>query len=123
MPEPVSLVVRIDALGVHELGLYRADEALERLAGWLPRGEEAEAKDGAGADALLAGAERSALVTVTRYTTQGSAEVAGESSDLVLARYGGRLHSYARESGDGNGLVPRRLDGGVRATVASMLRD
>lgn len=123
MPEPISMMVRIDALGVHELGLYKADEALDQLESWLPRGDEADGKDGAEADALLANAERSALVTVTRYTTTGSAETAGESSDLALARADGRLYSFSRQSGDGTRLMPRRLEDGVRGTLESMLRE
>jgi hypothetical protein len=121
MPEPISMMVRIDALGVHELGLYKTDDALEALTQWLPRGDEADSKDGTEADALLAGAERSALVTVTKYTTTGSTETAGDSSDLALARTDGRLYSFARQSGDGSRLMPRRLQDGVRGTLESML--
>jgi hypothetical protein len=122
MPEPVSLMVRIDALGVHELGLYQSADALDRLAGWLPGGDEADGKD-ADPDAVLGGAERSALITVTRYTTRGSAEVAGASADLVLARARGRLYAFGREPGDATRLRPRRLEDGVRGTVESMLGD
>ena len=47
------------------------------LAEWLPRGSRADSDDAGGdADKLLAGADRAALVTVTRYTAQGSAETA-----------------------------------------------
>jgi hypothetical protein len=120
-PEPICLIVRIDALGVHELGLYRTDDALDRLTDWLPGGDLAERSD-VGTDELLAAAERSALVTVTRYTTDGSSEVAGESTDLVLARHREALHAFARSGGDTNVLVRRRLHGnGVRDTVAAML--
>jgi hypothetical protein len=122
MPEPVSLMVRIDALGVHELGLYRSADAVERLASWLPRGDEADGKD-ADPDAVLKRAERSALVTITRYTTSGSAEVAGDSTDLVLARAGGRLYAFARKTDDATRLRPRRLEDGVRGTVESLLGD
>ena len=58
------------------------------------------------ADAVLAAAERSALVTVTQYTAQGSAEIAGESTDLILARHDGRLHVLSRDPGDPATLVP-----------------
>ncbi len=51
-------------------------------------------------DALLAASERSALVTVTQYTAQGSAEIAGASTDLVLARHDGRLHVLSRDPDD-----------------------
>ena len=37
-PEQICLQFRIDALGVHEIGLYKMDEALDFLAGWLPKG-------------------------------------------------------------------------------------
>ena len=37
-PERICLVVRIDALGVHELGLYTFDEALGLLEALLPHG-------------------------------------------------------------------------------------
>ena len=121
-PERVCLMIRIDALGVHELGLYTLDEALRFVAGWLPRGEEADPGTAVDPDALLASSERSALITVTRYTIQGSAEIAGASTDLVLARRGGRLHAFTREPADRAALVPRSLDGkGVRETLALML--
>ncbi|WP_329038272.1 hypothetical protein OHT61_13750 [Streptomyces sp. NBC_00178] len=105
-PERICLMVRIDALGVHQLGLYKADEALDALTEWLPRGPAADSGDQADTEAVLAAAERSALVTVTDYTAQGSAETAGSSRDLVLARSGGRLHFLVRDLGDRARLVP-----------------
>ena len=57
------------------------------------------------ADALLAAAERSALVTVTHYTAEGSAETAGESTDVVLSRTDGRLHILTRSAGSPDRLV------------------
>ena len=120
-PEPISLVVRIDALGVHELGLYRTADALDRLTSWLPAGEFAERGNGS-PDGVIAAAERSALVTVTRYTAKGSSEVAGVSTDLVLARHGGALHAFTRSSGESSVLVRGRLQGNnVRETLATML--
>jgi hypothetical protein len=120
-PEPICLVVRIDALGVHELGLYRTDDALDRLTDWLPRGELADRAE-LGPDELLSAAERSALVTATRYTTQASLEVAGESTDLVLARHRGALHAFERRGDETHALVRRRLRGdNVRDTIAAML--
>ena len=77
-PEPICLVVRIDALGVHEIGLYPTDDALDRLLGWLPQGTPADPGAAVDANAVLASSDRSALVTVTRYTTQGSAEIASD---------------------------------------------
>lgn len=122
-PERIALMVRIDALGVHQLGLYKLDDALDMLTEWLPRGPSADPDPAPDADALLATAERSALVTVTRYTAQGSAETAGESTDLVLARHKGRLHTLTRALGDRDRLVPSRTEGrdGVRDRLAALL--
>ncbi|WP_255951064.1 hypothetical protein [Streptomyces odontomachi] len=122
-PERVCLMVRIDALGVHELGLYKLDEALRMLVDWLPRGSFADPDEEVDVDAVLAAAERSALLTVTQYTAQGSAEVAGASTDLVLARGGGRVHVLTRDAGDGRRLVPSRTDGkdGVHGRLVDLL--
>jgi len=121
-PEKITMMVRIDALGIHEISLRKLDEALKLLAEWLPRGRAADPRDAVDADAVLAGAERSALVTVTRYTTEGSAEIAGSSSDLVLARKDGELHSFTPGGPDGSTLVPGALNGRETAgTLASLL--
>jgi hypothetical protein len=73
-------------------------------------------------NAVLDSSERSALVTVTRYTAQGSAETAEASSDLVLARHDGRLHVFARDLADTASLVPRPRDGrSMRETLAGLL--
>ncbi|GAA3716836.1 hypothetical protein [Streptomyces tremellae] len=122
-PEHICLLLRIDALGVHQIGLYAFDEALDMLVDWLPRGPAADPAPGADADAVLTGAERSALVTVTHYTARGSAEVAGSSTDLVLARRGGRLHLFTRDPADRDRLVAGRADGrdGVRDRVGALL--
>src|SRR5215813_13917049 len=37
-PEPITLLVRIDALGVHELGLYPSEHAIDQLSDCLPGG-------------------------------------------------------------------------------------
>jgi hypothetical protein len=105
-PERICLMVRIDALGVHQMGLYKLDEALDSLTEWLPRGSAADPEEAVDTDAVLAASERSALNTVTDNTAQGSAETAGSSTDLVLARSGGRLHVLARDPGDREKLVP-----------------
>jgi hypothetical protein len=121
-PEQICLMVRIDALGIHELGLYKFDEALRFLADWLPQGEEADPGTAVDPDAVLASSEHSALITVTRYTTQGSAETAGASTDLILVRHNGRLHAFSRDPGNRAKLVPRRLDGkDARETLAHLL--
>ena len=66
---------------------------------------------------------RSALVTVTHYTAEGSAEIAGESTDLVLARHDGHLHALSRDPDRPDELVPTVLDGkeGVRDRLAGLL--
>jgi hypothetical protein len=121
-PEHIFLVVRIDALGIHEMGLYPADQALDDLADWLPRGEESDPEAPVDANAVLESSERSALVTITKYTSEGSTETAGASSDVVLARRDGRLHVFSRDPGDTAGLVPRPRDGkNVRETLTELL--
>lgn len=121
-PERICLVVRIDTLGVHELGLYALDEALRMVSALLPRGSRADSDRGIGADQVLGTAERTALVTVTRYTAEESSEIAGDSTDLVLARRDGRLHVFQRDPADRGRLVPSPPDGkNVRETLASLL--
>ncbi len=120
-PEPITMMVRIDALGIHEISLRKLGEALKLLAAWLPRGRAADPAAGRDADALLASAERSALVTVTRYTTEGSAELAGASTDLVLARHGGQLHAFARDPQDTRKLRPGALAGKDAVEVLAAL--
>lgn len=122
-PEGICLMVRIDALGVHQMGLYGLDHALGILTEWLPRGSAADRGKALDTDALLAAATRSALVTVTRYTAEGSAEIAGESTDLVLARHDGHLHALSRDPEQPDRLVPTPLDGkdAVRDRLAQLL--
>ncbi|OEU90154.1 hypothetical protein DB35_02225 [Streptomyces abyssalis] len=105
-PEGICLMIRIDALGVHQIGLHKLDEALRTLIDWLPGGRVAKPDPAMDADAVLTASERSALVTVTDYTAQGSAEVAGASRDLILARNDGRLHVLSRDPRDRAELVP-----------------
>ena len=52
-PERICLVVRIDTLGVHELGLYPQDEALRMLSAVLPRGPRADSSPASDADQVL----------------------------------------------------------------------
>ena len=119
-PEHICLTIRIDALGVHEIGLYKLDETLDYLAAWLPQGSAPDRDRADDADAVLAAAERSALVTATSYITEGSAETAGVSTDLVLARHDGELHMYFRDPYDAAKLVPGpRRD--LRDTLANLL--
>ncbi|SCK16888.1 hypothetical protein [Streptomyces sp. WMMB 322] len=122
-PEDICLMVRIDALGVHQIGLHKLDEALRVLIDWLPRGHLADPDEAIDTDAVLAASERSALVTVTHFTAQGSAEVATGSTDLILARDDGRLHVLARDPRDLKQLVPDRVDGrdGVRDRLVGLL--
>ncbi|MFD7115721.1 hypothetical protein ACFWAA_01500 [Streptomyces sp. NPDC059922] len=124
-PERICLMVRIDALGVHQIGLYKLDEALRALTDWLPRGPSADADPSMDADAVLTGSERSALVTVTRYSVRGSAETAVTSTDLILARNEGRLHVLSRDPRHRDELVPAPApaDGGegVRDRLVDLL--
>ena len=114
--------MRIDALGIHEIGLYPSDNALDGLLGWLPQGAPADPGAAVDANALLASSDRSALVTLTQFTTQGSAEIASASSDLILARHGGRLHVFGRHPDNAARLVPRPMGGkDVRETLADLL--
>lgn len=110
-PERIVLMVRIDTFGVHQIGLYKFDEALRLLTAWLPRGPGADSNLPVDADGVLASSERSALVTVTHYTTQGSAEIAGASTDLILARHNGRVHVFSRDPLNRAKLVSSRRDG------------
>jgi hypothetical protein len=122
-PERICLVIRIDALAVHELGLYTFGEALGLLDALLPRGPRAEAEaTGGDIEGVLAASERSALVTVTPFTTDGSAEVAGDSTDLVLARHQGRLHVFHRDRDD-QGKLAAGTPGGkdVHDTLVGLL--
>jgi hypothetical protein len=41
-PERICLLFRIDTFGVHQIGLYKLDEAPSILTTWLPRGPRAE---------------------------------------------------------------------------------
>jgi hypothetical protein len=121
-PERICLVYRIDTFGVHQIGLYKLEEALRQLTDWLPKGSQAETDPSADADTVLASAERSALVTLTHYSAQGSAEIAGASTDLILARHHGRLHLFSRDPHDPAKLVPSPWsDGNVHDTLARLL--
>ena len=121
-PEKICLQYRIDALGVHEIGLYQLDQALSLLTDWLSGGPLADQEPAADPDGLLASAERSALVTITRYTTQGSAETAGASTDLILARHDGRLHVLTRDPADRARLIPGPAgDDDIRDMLAGLL--
>jgi hypothetical protein len=110
-PERICLQFSIDALGIHQVGLYPLDDALKSMAEWLPHGSPADAGDAVDADALLAAADRAALLTVTRYTVHGSAETAGDTTDLVLARKDDRLHLLTRDPSDQSRLVPSAQNG------------
>jgi hypothetical protein len=121
-PERICLIVRIDALGVYELSLHTLDETLRIVADWLPQGTWAAPDAAADADAVLAAAERSALLTATHYTAVGSAEVAGESSGLVLAARDGKLHAFVRDPADPTRLVAKAGRGrSSRDSVAALL--
>jgi len=121
-PERICLIVRIDSLGVYELSLHTLDETLRMVADWLPQGSSAPPDPAADADAVLAAAQRSALLTATHYTAVGSAETAGESTDLVLASRDGKLHAFVRDPADPTRLVARAGRGtSPRDSVAALL--
>ena len=106
-PEGCTLEILISALGVHELSLRETDQALDRLKSRLPSGSAGPR--GVDADAVLASAARSALLTVVRYRAQGSAETAELSTDVVLAEEGDRLHVFLRDPDDPARLVAQGL--------------
>jgi hypothetical protein len=121
-PEPISLLIRINALGVHELGLYTSDQALDQLCDWLPGGDPVESAEADDPESILSSADRSALVTLVEYTTQGSAETAGETTDLLLAQREDHLHTFARDPADHQRVVVQPLPAGtVRDTVANLV--
>ncbi len=107
-PESITLEFRIDALGVHELGLYETQEAVERTVAWLPGGDPANPARSPGIDAALAAARRSALMTGVAYSAVGTAEQAESVTDVVLVQVGDDLHVYERDAADHAVLVPRR---------------
>jgi hypothetical protein len=107
-PEGVALEVLVDALGVHELSLRGIDDALDRLRERLPTGEPA--RDPADPDDVLAAAERTALVTVTEYSSSGSTETAERSADIVLAEQRDRLYVFTRDPDHPEELVSQGLD-------------
>ena len=121
-PENIFLVVRIDALGVHELGLFPADKTFDDLIDWLPKGDLADAEPHKDTTAVLSESSRAALVTVTKYTAEGTVETAGSSSDLVLARQNDRLHVFGRSPDNPATLIPRQMDGKtVRDTLTDLM--
>ena len=89
---------------------------------WLPKGDLADSEAHEDTAAVLSSSSRAALVTVTRYSAQGSAETAGASSDLILARHDGRLHVFGRSPDNPATLIPRQMDGKtVRDTLTDLL--
>jgi hypothetical protein len=121
-PERICLTYRIDTFGVHQIGLYKLEESLRQLTAWLPHGPAADPEPDTDADSVLTAAERSALITLTHYSTQGSAEIAGDSTDLVLARHHDRLHLFSRDPDDPAKLVPSPWKGeNVQDMLAGLL--
>jgi hypothetical protein len=121
-PEHIFLVVRIDALGVHEMGLFAFDKTFDDLIDWLPKGDLANAEAREDTTTVLSSSSRAALVTVTRYSAEGSAETAESSGDLILARYDDRLHVFGRSPDNPATLIPRQMDGKtVRDTLTDLL--
>jgi hypothetical protein len=116
-PEGVVLEVLIDALGIHLYALRTSEDAQRRLFERLPRGD-AGPRD-ADADEVLARSPQAALLTATRSTEDGAAE----STDVVLARDGDRVHVFLRHPEDGSRLVAQGLDDdAVDELVAALMR-
>jgi hypothetical protein len=109
-PEGVALEVLVDALSVYELSLRETEGALRRLRERLPTGEAQ--REPADPDEVLAAAERSALVTVTRYSASGTTETAELSADVVLASRGNRLDVFTLDPADPGRLISQGLDVG-----------
>ena len=107
-PEKICLQFSIDALGFISRSL-RAGRGAQRPGQVAARGTAPGTP--VDADDLLASADRAALLTVTRHTTEGSAETAENTTDLVLARKHDRLHVLARDPSDRSRLVPVPKDG------------
>lgn len=112
-PEGISLEISIDALGIHFYALRTTEEALARLDDRLPDGDAGERSEAA---TVLAGASKSALVTVSRWGDGG----VRESSDLVLAENDG-FHAFVRDTADPSALRPQELSAGeARDLLRSM---
>jgi hypothetical protein len=103
-PEGVTLEVMIDALGIHFYWLRLTGDALDRLVERLPHGDRGPGE--ADASTVLSSSQATALVTATRWQDDGSRE----STDLVLARQGGTLHTFVRDVDDPGRLVAQALD-------------
>lgn len=114
-PEGITLEISIDALGIHFYALRTEEDALERLFERLPDGDGSPSSD---PEAALASAKRTALVTATAWTDDGTRE----SSDLVLAG-GEDFHAFVRDPSDPSKLKSHELDGGeARELVRSMAK-
>ena len=120
-PEGITLEVRIDALGVHELWLYQTTDALERTAEWLPGGEHIQVGGNTDPDEVLATADRSALITAVRYSAQGTVEVADETRDLVIAVRDGRQYFFARDQANPAKLVATESVGDDAKEILQLL--
>jgi hypothetical protein len=97
------LEVRIDALGIHFYSLRNTEEAIKRLLEQLPDGDRG-ARD-ADLDAALAASPKTALLTVTRWQDAGERE----STDVILAGEGDRLHIFLRDSADPKRFVAQGM--------------
>ena len=120
-PEGITLEVHIDALGVHELWLYQTTDALERTAEWLPGGEHVELGGSTDPEEVLASADRSALITAVRYSAQGTAEVADETRDLVIAVRDGRRYFFIRDQQNPAKLVATESVGDDAKEILQLL--
>ncbi len=104
-PEQVTLEVLIDALGIHFYSLRATDDALERLWERLPSGDRGP-RD-ADADAVLATAPATALISVSHWDDGGTRD----THDVVLARDHDTCHVFARDPDQPAKLAAQALDG------------
>jgi hypothetical protein len=115
-PEQITLEVQIDALGIHFYSLRKTREALRRLGEHLPHGQRGPNQ--ADLDAELEASPRTALVTVTHWSDEGSRE----STDLILAGGQQTLHAFLRDTDDASRFTARSLDEAeVRATIERLI--
>ena len=117
IPQPKNISSSsASSLGVHELGLFEAEKTFDDLIHRPPKGDLAAPAAQEDTTAVLSSSSRAALVTVTKYTADGSAETAESSSDLVLARHDDQLHVYERSPDNPATRSPARWTASPSAT-------
>ena len=116
----VYVSFQLASTAFEQVSVQGRDKIIEQAAAALAHGGERELKNWLNNNPRPA--PGTALVTVTRYTAEGSAEIAGDSTDLVLARQDGHLHVFQRDPADRSRLLPSPPNGkNVRDTLADLL--